>query len=91
LVKHHFQDQGTLYVSIQPLADALGARATFDTAARTARLEFDAQSARAAEAAGPARVGGLAPDFRLQRLDGTFISLSDLRGKRVVINSWASW
>jgi hypothetical protein len=25
------------------------------------------------------------------RLDGTSIALSDLRGRRVVINSWASW
>ena len=27
----------------------------------------------------------------LARLDGKMISLSDFRGKRVVINSWASW
>ena len=35
--------------------------------------------------------GQLAPDFRLTALDGREIALSDLRGKRVLINSWASW
>jgi len=37
------------------------------------------------------QVGELAPDFQLQNLDGQDISLSDLRGKPVLINFWASW
>jgi peroxiredoxin len=32
-----------------------------------------------------------APDFRLPTLDGRTISLSDYRGKRVVLSFWASW
>ncbi len=36
-------------------------------------------------------IGNLAPDFRLQNLDGQTISLSDLRGKPVLINFWATW
>ncbi len=32
-----------------------------------------------------------APDFDLQRLDGTKLKLSSLRGKAVVINFWATW
>ncbi len=32
-----------------------------------------------------------APDFTLTTLEGTRISLEDLRGKPVVINFWASW
>lgn len=32
-----------------------------------------------------------APDFHLNTFDGASISLSDLRGKPVVINFWASW
>lgn len=36
-------------------------------------------------------VGKLAPDFRLSSLDGNIVSLSDFRGKAVLINFWASW
>ena len=36
-------------------------------------------------------VGTAAPDFELLQRDGTPIRLSDLQGKVVVINFWASW
>ena len=32
-----------------------------------------------------------APDFTLQSLDGTNLRLSDLRGKAVLLNFWATW
>jgi thiol-disulfide isomerase/thioredoxin len=35
--------------------------------------------------------GKLAPDFILESLDGEDFRLSDLRGKAVVINFWATW
>jgi thiol-disulfide isomerase/thioredoxin len=34
---------------------------------------------------------GPAPDFTLQSLDGTNLRLSDLRGKAVLLNFWATW
>jgi len=37
------------------------------------------------------REGFLAPDFTLDSLSGAPISLSDMRGKAVVLNLWASW
>lgn len=37
------------------------------------------------------RVGQLAPGFSAQTLDGKPISLNDLKGKRVLVNFWASW
>lgn len=38
-----------------------------------------------------ARVNFQAPDFELTTLDGTTISLSEQRGKIVLINFWATW
>ena len=37
------------------------------------------------------KLGELAPDFQLQDLDGRFVKLSDLRGKVVLLNFWATW
>ncbi|MGM8214601.1 redoxin domain-containing protein [Bacillaceae bacterium W0354] len=36
-------------------------------------------------------VGERAPDFHLETLSGESVRLSDLRGKRVMINFWATW
>jgi len=36
-------------------------------------------------------VAGVAPDFTLQSLDGKSVRLSDLRGKAVLLNFWATW
>ena len=38
-----------------------------------------------------AQVGEPAPDFELQNLDGETVSLSELQGKPVLINFWATW
>jgi len=37
------------------------------------------------------RIDNLAPDFELRTLDGESVRLSDLRGRPVLINFWASW
>ena len=44
----------------------------------------------AASEYGP-EIGKLAPDFTLKGLDGQEVSLSDLRGKPVLLNFWAIW
>jgi peroxiredoxin len=36
-------------------------------------------------------VGQRAPDFTLKTLDGGMVTLSDLQGKPVLLNFWASW
>jgi peroxiredoxin len=36
-------------------------------------------------------VGDLAPDFQLEDTKGNRVSLSDLRGKVVMVNFWATW
>lgn len=50
----------------------------------------DAVDGRAART-GVADVGEEAPDFELETLDGETVRLSDLRGRPVVLNFWASW
>lgn len=35
--------------------------------------------------------GDMAPDFTVEMLDGTKVKLSDLRGKVVMLNFWATW
>ncbi|MEW6240790.1 MAG: TlpA disulfide reductase family protein [Chloroflexota bacterium] len=37
------------------------------------------------------REGFLSPDFTLDALDGSRITLSELRGRVVVVNFWATW
>jgi thiol-disulfide isomerase/thioredoxin len=37
------------------------------------------------------QVNSPAPDFELQSLDGTPVSLSSLRGRVVLVNFWATW
>ena len=37
------------------------------------------------------QIGKLAPSFQLDDIDGKSVSLSDFRGKPVLINFWATW
>ncbi|MBY0120524.1 redoxin domain-containing protein [Bacillus sp. S/N-304-OC-R1] len=37
------------------------------------------------------RVGLKAPDFELKDLDGKAVRLSDFKGKKVMLNFWATW
>ena len=39
----------------------------------------------------PPRVGKPVPDFTLELLDGSSLTLSDTRGKVTVVNFWATW
>ena len=36
-------------------------------------------------------IGKSAPNFELTKLDGTNVKLSDLKGKKVILNFWATW
>ena len=39
----------------------------------------------------PVEIGDMAPDFKLQDNNGNMVTLSDLRGKVVMVNFWATW
>jgi len=41
--------------------------------------------------ADPVERGSIAPTFTLESLDGTKVSLADLRGHVVLVNFWATW
>ncbi|MCG1023415.1 redoxin domain-containing protein [Sutcliffiella horikoshii] len=40
---------------------------------------------------GEVQEGNTAPDFTLTKLDGSEFKLSDYRGKKVILNFWATW
>lgn len=82
-------DGETLFVPVAALSEALSLAANFDDT--RGHVALVAQPRDAAAPAGPARVGAIAPNLRLTRLDGTTVTLDELRGQRVLINSWASW
>ena len=52
---------------------------------------FSTRSMDAVEKALVAWEGASAPDFSVTNLDGQALHLADLRGKRVILNFWATW
>jgi peroxiredoxin len=53
-------------------------------------LEANSIKLGAADGSGP-KLGEAAPEFALHDLNGAVVKLSDLRGKTVVLNFWATW
>jgi len=54
-------------------------------------LMASAWSERPQEAPVAVTVGSMAPDFTLENVQGEKVSLSQLRGKVVIVNFWATW
>lgn len=88
-LKDYFERDRETFVGVAALSKSLGLSARFSDDRR--RVRFDLESKPAATPGGIVSLGELAPNFQLTKLGGGKISLADLRGKRVLINSWASW
>ncbi len=54
---------------------------------RTSRKAADAET----DASALVKAGDMAPDFTVEMFDGSRLTLSDLRGKVVLLNFWATW
>lgn len=61
------------------------------TLSRRGALAVSLAFLRRARAESPLIPGELAPAFRLQAADGSWVALEDLRGKLVLLNFWATW
>jgi peroxiredoxin len=70
--------------------DEGAANTSAQTGTQTGTAGVEPAAADTDPAVGPG-VGRIAPDFRLPALDGSSFRLSDLRGKPVVLNFWATW
>lgn len=51
----------------------------------------DARNARLVAKGGLVKAGDTAPNFQLRDMEGRMVALSDLRGKVVLLNFWATW
>ncbi len=87
-MKRSLHEGAATLVNVAELAKALGFATRFSEDRR--KVQFDVQPKSSADPS-ITGVGDLAPNFRIARLDGIPISLADFRGKRVLIQSWASW
>ncbi|MHB1393421.1 MAG: TlpA disulfide reductase family protein [Clostridia bacterium] len=59
--------------------------------AENANISTEAKTDKSVEANTGIEKGDQAPDFGLKTLDGKQAKLSDYRGKKVILNFWATW
>lgn len=64
---------------------------TSDLIARTSRGAFLDKQAEVQTNMSAPQLGYLAPDFELSDVEGKIVRLSELRGKPVLLNFWATW
>lgn len=95
--RHPIWDVGVLVLAIACVVSAI----VVVEQIRGSRVNAPDQSAVASDGFTPIKlgvtisgrsgIGDNAPTFRLNNPEGTLVSLSELRGKPVVLNFWATW
>lgn len=82
----------SLYEFVDPFGDD-GASEDFDIVEGDGALEESDEASDQTDV-GPSvgtSVGNLAPDFTLSSTNGETVTLSDYRGKRIMVNFWGTW
>ncbi|OPX00430.1 MULTISPECIES: peroxiredoxin family protein [Geobacillus] len=70
---------------------ALTGWAIYDTLSKNVAFSVEDGGKSEGQIAEGIEVGNRAPDFALRALNGEEVRLSDFRGKRVIVNMWATW
>ena len=100
LQQSFIQQHPDYYISLYLLRDILGARvediekakATFSKLAPALRTSpLGEETSRLIASSAKLSVNKMAPDFAAQTPDGKTLKLSDLRGKYLLLDFWASW
>jgi peroxiredoxin len=66
-------------------------RSSNNRTAEVTTAKADGTNATASALKRRAEVGNLAPEFQLERMDGSTLALGDLRGQPTVLVFWAAW
>lgn len=78
-------------VSVSLLTIGLIIVSIYDAAAERPAARSATELAETSDAPTGLHRGELAPDFELKDSEGRTVKLSDYRGRRVIVNFWASW
>lgn len=71
--------------------DVIGVSAANAAGDGAADMAGEGDSGIVAQPGAPLKAGNKAPDFTASLVDGSAITLSDYKGKPVIINFWATW
>jgi thiol-disulfide isomerase/thioredoxin len=90
-MKHRIVALALLATLLAACASAAGSAPPAASPATKLTIATDSKIIGGTELADIPQVGQVAPDFQYTMPDGTARKLSDLHGKKVLVNFWATW
>jgi thiol-disulfide isomerase/thioredoxin len=90
-MKHRIVALALLAAFLAACASAAGSAPPAASPATQLTIAADSKIIGSTEPADIPQVGQVAPDFQYTMPDGTARKLSDLHGKKVLVNFWATW